>query len=69
MLARMNQQQIFAPLINQAEFQTGLQDGVRFRADGHLELQSRYENGTVSYRRGWEESANHPRAIDPDFAG
>jgi hypothetical protein len=54
--------------VNQAEYQAGLMDGTRYRADGHLELLSRYENGSADYRMGWDASVENPRAIDPDFA-
>lgn len=53
---------------SQSEFQSGLQDGTRYRADGHMELMQRYDTGTASYRMGFDASENHPRAIDPDFA-
>lgn len=53
---------------NQAEYQSGLMDGTRYRADGHMELMERYESGSSSYRMGFDASERHPRALDPDFA-
>jgi len=53
---------------NQSEYQAGLMDGTRFRADGHLELLEKYKTGSKDYRMGFEDSERHPRAIDPDFA-
>jgi hypothetical protein len=54
--------------VNQSEYQTGLMDGTRYRADGHLELLSKYENGSADYRMGWEASAESPPAMDPGYA-
>lgn len=53
---------------DQAEYQTGLMDGTRYRADGHDELLSRYETGSKDYRLGWEASAESPQAMDPGYA-
>lgn len=68
MLQGMEQQIVPNWPSNQSEYQAGLMDGTRYRADGHTELLERYENGTTSYRMGFDASEHHPRAIDPDFA-
>ena len=53
---------------NQAEYQQGQMDGIRYHADGHSELYSRYEGGSADYRMGFDASKESPRVIDPDFA-
>ncbi len=52
----------------QAQFQKGQQDGVRYYGEGHTEMMERYNSGSPSYREGFESAKNHPRALDPDFA-
>lgn len=65
----MNQllSQIARP-VNQSEYQSGLMDGTRYHADGHMELMSKYETGSKDYRLGFDASKEAPRALDPDFA-
>jgi len=53
---------------DQAEYQAGLMDGTRYRADGHHELLEKYEKGSKDYRLGFDDAEKHPRSIDPDFA-
>jgi hypothetical protein len=53
---------------NQAQYQTGQQDGVRYYGEGHTELMERYKSGTPAYQMGFESAKDHPRVIDPDFA-
>ena len=53
---------------NQTDYQMGLMDGTRYRADGHLELMDRYNSGSRDYRMGFDDSAAMPRAMDPDYA-
>ena len=53
---------------NQADYQLGVMDGTRYYGEGHTELYERYEQGTKSYRLGFETGQESPRALDPDFA-
>jgi len=68
MLNTMNTQIAHNKPSNQSEYQAGLMDGTRYRADGHIELMQKYESGTKDYRMGFDASAVHPRALDPHFA-
>ena len=53
---------------SQADYQSGRMDGTRYRADGHVELMSKYDTGSTDYRLGFDASAEAPQAMDPGYA-